>query len=89
MKLISLTVINTETNTEIPSRIFLELTDSDFSKLEKKFSNYQGPVMDFFNEAVISCIGIWNLDILMIDEESACIGPVLEHTTHTFYDFGN
>lgn len=89
MKLISLTVRNTETNIEIPSRIFLELTDSDFSKLEKEFLNYQGPVMDFFNEALVYCIGVWNLDILIIDEETSCVGPVLEHTTHTLYDFGN
>jgi len=89
MKLISLSVIHTDTNGEIPSRIFLELTDSDFSKLEKEFSNYQGPVMDFFNEAILCCVGVWNLNILMIVQESACVGPVLEHTTHTFYDFGN
>lgn len=88
MKLISFNVINHETNTEIPSRIFMELIDNDFSKLEKVYSEYDGPVMDFFNEALVLCVGVWNLDIFEIDDETSCVGNVFEHTTHTFYNFG-
>jgi hypothetical protein len=88
MKLISFTVVNNETNDEIPSTIFMELTDTDFSNLVENWSDYDGSVMDFYIEAFTLSLGIWNSDILVIDDETYCVGPVFEHTTHTFYNFG-
>jgi len=89
MKIISFTVNNTETNQNLPCSIFMELLDDDFENLVDEFTDHDGPVMDFYNEAFDRSIGVWNDEILKLMDESACEGPVFEHTEHKFYILGS